>query len=54
MQTKHKILMGVIIVSVVLTILGITYAFFSAELAGNEDDTTITLIGGKLKIDQYA
>lgn len=50
-KKKMTVLNGVLVIAMVLiTTVGITYAFFSANLTGAESETTITISGGKMDI----
>lgn len=50
MNKKNIIVLITIIVSVLIISIGVTYAYFSANLIGGEEETTITVIGGSMKI----
>lgn len=47
----NKINIVLIFTFVLITMLGISYAFFTANLSGQEDETTITVTGGTMDIN---
>ena len=46
----NKILGGIIIISILLIIIGLSYAYFTANISGTESTTTLTVTGGTMNI----
>src|SRR5574344_279356 len=51
MKTKNKLILLIsLLVLVLLIVVGVTYAYFSAQITGNETTTTITADSGQMTI----
>lgn len=51
MKIKNRITLSItLVVTVLLITIGLSYAYFSANLTGGEETTTITVTGGTMNI----
>ena len=47
LNNKQKTILGIITISLVLLVIGVTYAFFTADITGRETTSTIIVNGEK-------
>ena len=51
MNKKQRIVIIIAAIALILTIFGITYAYFTANIIGSESTSTISVKGAKLQIN---